>query len=125
MYWLHKVNHEIWKFADNKISVADPQIINMINQLDETQEGQKALSIIGKYRSLFGEKTGSVLWADVEEHPLKKVPKTYGLNQVFQVFGHTRLNREYDKLEYEGFAMIDSQRCFMIDEDSNNRIFAL
>jgi hypothetical protein len=82
------------------------------------------LSVVGKERTWFGgEETGSVLWADIEEHAIPDAPKAYGLNQVFQVFGHTRL--EEDMIEFDNLVMIDSQQCFMIDEGIKEKIIAL
>jgi len=125
LYWLHKVNAELWKLADNKVSLTDPQIIERINELDMTVEGLEMLAVIGKHRSLLGGKAGSVLWADIEEHAIKKSPKAYGLNKVFQVFGHTRLIDEYDMVEFDNFVLTDSSQCFMIDESREERIVAL
>lgn len=65
LYWLKKVNDNVWYMFDNKISVADPNIIKKINLLDDDGKGQDMLAVIGNYRSWFGEKTGSVLWADI------------------------------------------------------------
>lgn len=125
-YWLNKVNTEIWRMCDNKISITDPAIIEKINMLDTDDQGQEMLSVIGSYRTWFGEKTGSVLWADIMEHPIPDAPNVYGLNKVFQVFGHTRLEREKaDMVELENLAMIDSQQCFMIDADVKKRILTL
>lgn len=122
LYWLKKVNDNVWNLFDNQISVADPEIIERINQLDDDGKGQEMLSVIGSLRSWIGEKTGSVLWADVEEHSIPDAPKAYGLDKVFQVFGHSRLNKGYDKLEFRNFAMIDSRQCFIIDENNEERI---
>ena len=90
--------------------------------MDDDGVGQDMLATIGTYRSWFGEKTGSVLWADIEEHAIPHAPKAYGLDKVFQVFGHTKLNKGYDKLEFDNFAMIDSKQCFMIDESVKGRL---
>ena len=122
LYWLKKVNDNIWQLPDNLISIDNPTIIERINQLDDDGKGQDMLAIIGTYRSWFGEKTGSVLWADIEEHPIPDAPKAYGMNKVFQVFGHTKLNKDYDKIEFDNFAMIDSKQCFMIDESVKGRL---
>ena len=124
--WINKVNSSIWKLADNKISVADPEIVERINALDGSTEGQEMLAIVGRYRSfLGGAKSGSVLWADVEEHAIPDAPKAYGLNKVFQVVGHSRLNDEYDKVEFDNLVLIDSQQCFMMDEDIDEKIVTL
>ena len=125
--WINKVNSSLWKLADNMISLADPDIIERINALnDNNDEGQELLSIVGRCRSFLGAKSGSVLWADIEEHSIPKAPKAYGLNKVFQVFGHTRLDRyEGDMIEFDNLIMIDSLQCFMIDEGINEKIITL
>ena len=125
-YWLNKVNSKVWGLNDREISIADQDIIDRINLLDDDGLGQEMLCVIGKLRSLFhGEKTGSVLWADIEEHSTD-VPKVYGFNQVFQVFGHTRLDGMLeDMIAYDHLAMIDSQKCFMIEEDNDKKIETL
>ena len=125
VYWLEKVNSTLWKFADGDFSVADPKIVEMINMLDDTDEGQELLSVVGHNRSRIGETTGSLLWADVFEHTTHEAPQVYGLNQVFQVFGHTRLRYNNDMIDAENFAMIDSQQSFMIDEDLDKRIVTI
>ena len=107
------------------ISVANPEIIERINLLDDDGIGQDMLAVIGSYRTWFGEKTGSVLWADIEEHTIPNAPKAYALNKVFQVFGHTKLSKGYDKLEFDNLAMIDSWQCFMIDESVKEKVVAL
>ena len=123
--WINKVNSSLWKLADNKISLAEPDIICRINALDDNDEGQELLSIVGRNRSNIGAKSGSILWADIEEHSIPDAPKAYGLNKVFQVVGHSRLNDEYDKVEFDNLVMIDSQQCFMIDEDIEEKIATL
>lgn len=125
LYWLMKVNENMWNMFDNKITVADPEIIVKINRLDDDGIGQDMLATIGARRSWFGEKTGGVLWADVEEHDIPNAPKAYGLNKVFQVFGHSKLNKGYDKIEFDNFAMIDSRQCFMIDSTVKERIITI
>ena len=124
VYWLNKVNSKVWRLSDRDISIADQDIIDRINLLDSDYLGQEMLAVIGKSRSLFrGERTGSVLWADMEEQPLSKTPKAYGLDKVFQVFGHTRLDVfDSDMVLSDHLAMIDSQRCFMIDESIEQNI---
>lgn len=124
-YWLHKVNTELWKLPEKKVSLKDPEIIQKINLLDDEGEGQKLLSVIGKNRSWFGEETGSILWADIDEHDASKAPRDYGLNQVFQVFGHTRLKDDIEMISSENLAMIDSRQCFMIDESRKEKILSL
>ena len=124
--WVNKVNSDVWKLADNKIFVADPDIVSRINALDDEGEGQEMLAIVGRYRNLLGPKSGSVLWADIEEHSIPDAPKAYGLNQVFQVIGHTRLdNEKVDKAEFDNLVLIDTQQCFMIDEDMEEKILTI
>ena len=125
LYWLKKVNENVWNLFDNKISVAEPDIIEKLNLLDDEGKGQDMLAVIGSCRSWFGEKTGSVLWADIQEHAIPDAPKAYGLNKVFQVVGHSRLNDEYDKVEFDNLVLIDSQQCFMIDESIEGKIVTL
>ena len=125
LYWLKKVNDYVWNLFDNKISVANPEITQRINLLDDQGRGQDMLAVIGRYRTLIGEKTGSVLWADIEEHAIPTAPKAYGLNKVFQIFGHSKLREGYDKLEFDNLAMIDSQQCFMIDEEKKEAIITI
>lgn len=120
--WINKVNSDIWKLADNKIYVGNSDIVGRINALDDEGEGQEMLAIVGRYRNLLGPKSGSVLWADIEEHSIPDAPKAYGLDKVFQVVGHSRLNEEYDKVEFNNLVLIDSQQCFMIDEDMKEKI---
>ena len=123
-YWLNKVNARVWHLPDNEVSLADPKIVRRLNALDNNERGEELLSVIGKYRSFFhGEKTGSVLWADVNEHPVCDAPKAYGLDKVFQVFGHT--NIDFNMIQFENFAMIDSQQCFMIDSAMSQRIMTI
>ena len=124
-YWLNKVNSNLWHLSDNKVSIADHDIIGRINQLDYNEQGQTLLSVIGRYRAWLGERTGSVLWADIEEHSIPDALKTYGLSQAFQVFGHTRLEDQQDKIEFDNIVMIDSQQCFMIDDSIKGKIVTL
>jgi hypothetical protein len=39
--------------------------------------------------------------------------------------GHSRLNDEYDKVEFDNLVLIDSQQCFMIDESLEEKIVTL
>ena len=123
MNWINKVNSHIWKLADNKISIADPDIIERINALDDNDKGQEMLAVIGRFRTRIGAKSGSVLWADIEEHSIPDAPKAYGLNKVFQVIGHTRLDGyDDDMIAFDNLVMIDTKQCFMIDEELNEKI---
>lgn len=125
-YWINQVNYRIWNLVDREISVDDQGIIDRINALDDSVDGQELLAIVGKYRSIFGEKTGSVLWADIREHPLSSASMKYGLNKVFQVFGHTRMDgEEEDMLLSDHFAMVDTQKCFIIEEEAEEKIMTL
>ncbi len=127
-YWLNKANGQFWKLNDEELSVADPQIIDRINLLDDDEgEGQKLLSIIGVKRTAFyGEETGSILWADIEEHTINHAPGKYGLNKVFQVFGHTRLDVNVAEIvKSNHLALIDSRQCFMIDGELEEKIVPL
>lgn len=126
LYWLKKVNDHVWQLPAHDVSLADPAIVERVNRLDDDGQGQEMLATVGTYRSWFGEKTGSVLWADIREHAVPDTPKAYGLDKVFQVFGHTKLNgRQTDMVATDHLAMIDSQQCFMIDESLKERIVPL
>ncbi len=125
-YWINKVNAKLWKMNDREVSIADQAIIDKINDLEYDLEGQNMLAIIGEYRTIIGEKTGSILWADIEEHAFPVAPKAYGLDKVFQVFGHSRLDRnKADMIEFNNIVLVDSQQCFMIDDSIKEKILAL
>lgn len=125
-YWINKVNAKLWKMNDREVSIADQAIIDKINDLEYDLEGQNMLAIIGEYRTIIGEKTGSILWADIEEHAFPVAPKAYGLNKVFQVFGHSRLDsNKADMIEFNNIVLVDSQQCFMIDDNIKEKIIAL
>ena len=126
MNWINKVNSCLWKLTGEKVSIDNSDIINRVNALDESEQGQEMLAVVGRLRSPTGAKTGSVLWADIEEHSIPDAPRIYGLNKVFQVIGHTRLDREKaDKVEFENLAMVDSQQCFIIDGDLEKKIVSI
>ena len=125
-YWINKVNAKLWKMNDRDISIADQAIIDKINDLEYDLEGQNMLAIIGEYRTIIGEKTGSILWTDIEEHAFPVAPNAYGLDKVFQVFGHSRLDsKKVDMIEFENIVLIDSEQCFMIDEGKEEKIVPL
>ena len=106
------MNAKVWKLNDRDISIAKQETIDKINQLGYDYEGQNMLAVIGKYRSIIGEKTGSILWADIEEHSFPKAPKAYGLDKVFQVIGHSRLDGDKaDKIEFDNLVLIESEQC--------------
>ena len=126
IHWLNKVNLFVWHLADDEISLADQEIVDKINALDNRGNGQNMLSIIGSSRSWYSvEKSGSVLWAGIDEHSIPEAPDKYGLNLVFQVFGHTRLKDNCDKLELSNLAMIDSRQCFIIDDIIDRKIMTV
>ena len=120
------MNSNLWHLNDNDISLSDQHIDERINELDADAKGQEMLAVIGRQRTWYGgEKTGSVLWADLEEHLEQSETNAYGLDKVFQVFGHTRLIKGSNMVSTDHFAMIDCQECFMIAEDIAEKIVAL
>lgn len=127
VYWLNKVNTRLWGLADNELSVVNQDIVDRINLLDDDGLGQELLAVIGQSRSWYGgEKTGGILWADIEDHPSILVPTAYGLNRVFQVFGHSRMRYDSnDMISFGNYAMIDSMQCFMIDESISQTIISI
>jgi hypothetical protein len=125
-YWINKVNAKLWKMNDRDVSIDNQDIIDKINDLEYDLEGQNMLAIIGEYRTIIGEKTGSILWADIEEHTFPVAPKAYGLDKVFQVFGHSRLDsNKADMIVFENIALIDSEQCFMIDDSIKEKIMTI
>jgi len=121
-FWLSQVNRELWHLDEDAISLDDAEVVQKLNELDFSNAGQDILAIVGKSRSVLGgSESGSMLWADVDDHqPSQK----FGLDRVFQVFGHTRLKEE-DMVKGEHFAMIDSRQCFLIDSDRKEQIAPL
>ncbi len=125
-YWINKVNAKVWRMSDGDILVSKQDFADKVNMLEYDYEGQNMLGIIGRCRSILGEKTGSVLWADIEEHPYPTAPKVYDLNKVFQVIGHTRIDKSRcDMIEFENLVLVDSQQCFMIDGTVGKKIITL
>ena len=120
-YWLDKAQLDwLGNTSDEPVKFTNFELADMINKMDngsddEDDIGQKLLSTIGRSRSWFGEKTGSPLWADVGEHQIP-LSKKHGLTDIFQIFGHTRLNYNVaDRYQTEFFACIDSQQVFILD----------
>ena len=125
-YWINKVNAKVWRMNDRDILVSKQDFIDKVNMLEYDYEGQNMLAIIGRFRSILGEKTGSVLWADAEEHIIPKAPKAYGLNKVFQVVGHTRLDGDKaNMVEFDNLVFVDSRQCFMIDSNIPQKIITI
>lgn len=70
--------------------------------------------------------SSSILWADIYEYSIPNASKAYGLDKVFQVFGHTRLDAEHaDMVEFNNLALIDSQQCFIVDSTIPQKIITL
>lgn len=103
-----------------------------LNSLLETDDGLLSLTDRSYMRS--GRyPTGSMVWSDANEF-LEETEygsdSTYA-DQVYQIFGHTLTfppNKEYNQLKAidswyisEKFAMIDSRRAFVLDE--NGKLF--
>ena len=61
LYWLHKVNANMWHLPDNRVFVGDEEIIGRLNMLDDDGPGQETLAVVSSRRSWMGEMTGSVL----------------------------------------------------------------
>jgi len=122
VFWLHLVNTEFWHMPDHEISISNPVIIDQLNQLDKSTKGEQLLAVVGKQRFARGAKTGSILWADVKEHNLHPAD-IYGMQNAFQIFGHSRLNgKARNWVMGKHFAMVDSQKCFLIGADNPESI---
>lgn len=83
-----------------------------LNKLDSSKNGQLALAQLSSYRAWFGEKTGSMLWADVRE--MMGDPKEC-INGIYQIFGHTRLNGK--PIITENWACLDCSTPFVLNPD--------
>lgn len=94
---------------------------NTIIKLTESEEGWDALSDVGHIRGGY-QKTGSPLWADVNENNGKNgsLKDVYGID--YQVFGHTQ--QQTKPIINDNYAMLDCRKAFIIDDDLTINEFA-
>lgn len=106
----------------NKEIIGVPTEENL-NRLIDIPKGISALSEISKYRTWFGEESGSILWSDVREKidldgsiennilPNKdSVVDEYD----YQIFGHTLMK---NPIITDKWACLDCKKAFILDED--------
>lgn len=99
-YWLDKCELKL-----------DDSLEANINDLENNIKGIGKLCIIGKERTWFGDKTGSIMWCDVSEFL-----EDEGLgDDYFQIFGHTRLKKGV-MIKSKTFACVDSQVAFILND---------
>ena len=96
----------------------DDNIQETINNLEGSDDGIIKLSVIGRCRTWFGEKTGSPLWCDLEE--MLRDKGNIGEN-VIQIFGHTRLKKGY-KASLDGWNCLDSKVGFVLNDKNKLRV---
>lgn len=106
----------------NKNVVGEPTV-KSLNSLINISIGISALSELSKYRSWFGEETGSILWSDLVEKIDDKstidniIPNEDSIvdGYDYQVFGHTQLN---DKpIITNKWACLDCRKAFILNEN--------
>lgn len=102
------------KYCDYDIN--DVDLEEKLNSLENTPDGIELLGCIGKYRTWIGMPTGSLLWCDIREFVGDEKYGGKNMDGVFQVFGHTMLKEGKPIIE-DGFAEIDCQRAFIMDDD--------
>ena len=107
----------------NKDVIGEPTVEHL-NSLMETKKGIAALSDVSKYRSWLGEKSGSILWSDLQEK-IKDYNIETGKIDIdddsivngydYQIFGHTRLKNKAIINEY--WACLDCKTAFILNEN--------
>ena len=106
----------------NKNIIGESTLENL-NGLVNSPQGIMALSEMSIYRSWLGEKSGSILWSDVQE----KIDNNSSIDNIipnedsivegydYQIFGHTQL---VDKpIITDKWACIDCKKPFILNEN--------
>ena len=98
--------------------------VEHLNDLMKTEKGVSALSDVSRYRTWIGEKSGSILWSDLQEK-IKDYDISTGKIYVdedsivdgydYQIFGHTRLKNKAIINEY--WACLDCKAAFILNEN--------
>ena len=107
----------------NKDVIGNPTVENL-NRLIDIPTGIAALSEISKYRTWFGEESGSILWSDLREKidlddslEYNIIPNDDSIVKIYdyQIFGHTKLT---DKpIITDKWACLDCKKAFILDEE--------
>jgi len=122
------------QFRGNKIKRPNKEFLNNILESPD-KETILTLAHAGSYRGGWGRESGSVIWADVNEHidgwntekwPERTIQYVYKEN-IYQVFGHSLyfpsepFNSDrsgFDKWYItDHFAMLDARQAFLMDTE--------
>lgn len=110
-------------YERNKEAIGELTVDNL-DKLKDYGGGINILGEISKYRTWFGEETGSPLWSDIAE----KISDESSIDNVipnddsvvdeydYQIFGHTRLRHE---LITDKWACLDCRKAFILNDDGN------
>ena len=103
----------------NKDIIGEPTDENL-NRLTMSKKGIDALAEISKYRTWFGEETGSILWSDLREKididksELDNIIPTkdsHVKGYDYQIFGHTMVKKP---IITDNWACLDCKQAFII-----------
>jgi len=108
-------------YERNKEAIGELTVDNL-DKLKDYGGGINILGEISKYRTWFGEETGSPLWSDIAE----KISDESSIDNVipnddsivdeydYQIFGHTRLKHE---LITDKWACLDCRKAFILNDE--------
>ena len=108
----------------NKDAIGEPTVENL-NRLMDSPKGIAALSDVSKYRTWFGEETGSILWSDlaekVDDFDAETLKFTVEKDSIvkgydYQIFGHTMLSKM--PIITDNWACIDFKTAFILDDNN-------
>ena len=98
--------------------------VEQLNGLINTPRGISALGEMSKYRSWFGEDSGSIIWSDVREKidlddslEYNIIPNADSIvdGYDYQIFGHTQ--QIEDPIITDKWACLDCRKAFILDEN--------
>jgi predicted phosphodiesterase len=109
----------------NKETIGELTVDNL-NKLQNFKGGILALGEVSKYRSWFGENSGSPIWSDVREkidddkseigHVVDNDDSSVD-EYDYQIFGHTLLTK--NPIITDKWTCLDCKRAFLIDNEGN------
>lgn len=111
-------------YERNKNVIGDLTSDNL-NKLIDTPNGISALKDISKYRTWFGEESGSILWSDIREKIDLDGSIEYNIlpnedsiiNEYdYQIFGHTLMKKQKPIIT-DKWACLDCKKAFILDEE--------
>lgn len=109
-------------YERNKNVIGDLTSDNL-NKLIDTPNGISTLKDISKYRTWFGEESGSILWSDIREKIDLDDSIEYNIlpnedsiiNEYdYQIFGHTLIEKP---IITDKWACLDCKKAFILDEE--------